>query len=377
MRPIRSLALIAAAGSLLTSTASAQLMPPPPPGEEKPAYVPPVRPQPAAAPARPTQPAQPAQPRQSQPRSTRGEIPDMPYAPLACPIASVAACKDYEGPPAFYDRPLHIMALTRNPTTVTSTVGGTMQYLAKRRAEQLEPAILENLDLVIDIEDGLIETVGISDLRGLRDVSSRLQTLTAKPPLTTGLQEQRILTRVQAEWNLKVMSDYQKALGTYWQEAEPERANDLLLQHVMKDSVAEAMEAYHAMLSEVALRPDSIVAVVDLPPAVTQSFLNAKTDVSAFARERSRLEAVEKIRLAMRPLTIDQRRAVLQAVKDTRAGEGQSLITPFDVTYDGKQVVEVEEARIVTPENAAEAFQGGGRPEGAALRRKVQSDNDD
>ncbi|MEO0994990.1 MAG: hypothetical protein AAFX62_14430 [Pseudomonadota bacterium] len=44
MRPIRSLALIAAAGSLLTSTASAQLMPPPPPGEEKPAYVPPVRP---------------------------------------------------------------------------------------------------------------------------------------------------------------------------------------------------------------------------------------------------------------------------------------------------------------------------------------------
>ncbi|MEM7755836.1 MAG: hypothetical protein AAF297_09405 [Planctomycetota bacterium] len=377
----RTLALFVAAGALIAPSAHAQLLPPPPPpAEPEPEYTPPARP--AARPAQPqaqpqTQPqtrpqtraANPAQANRQQQaqRPTGGDIPDFPYAPLACPIPSIPACIDYEGEPAFYDRPMHIIALTRNPATTPSNVPDVIGFLADRRIKQLEPAILEHLDTILEIEDGLLETIGISDLRGLQSTSQRLKPLVAQPPLTQALQDVGALTRVQAQWNLRVMQQYQQALGEWWQESEPERASDLLLQHVMKDSVGEAMEAYEAMLSEVALRPEAITESVELPSDVSQQFIAAKTTVETFGRERSRRAAVDAIRLAMRALTLDQRRSVLQAVKDTRENPNAALIRPIDVIYEGKQVSNVEPARIVTPEAATRGFREGRRPAGQPI----------
>jgi len=347
MRFANPLTLVLAAG-LLSGAAHAPLLPPPPPaGDPEPAYTPPPPPAPRAAPQE-----RPQRPQQANPARRQGagqrvrDIPELPYAPLACPIASIPGCLEYDGPPALYDRSMHIMALTRNPTTTNSVINPVTSLLAKRRVEQLEPAIIEHLEIVLEIRDGLLDTIGIGDLRELQATTQRLQPLVAQPPLTTALEEGGFISRVMGRWNLRVISEYQRALGEWWQENEPDQASDLLLQHVMKDSVAEAMEAYDALLLELAMRPDAVTDRVELPSNVARTLRGLRTAPETLTTTGARNELTSRVGLALRTVDTDTLRSILSAVIDTRPDAATALVVPITVEYEGKEVTETRPVEV-------------------------------
>jgi hypothetical protein len=257
MRFQKPLCLIAAAG-LMTAVAplaSGQLAPPPPPaGDPEPEYVPPARPAPA--------PAREAQP--ERPRSSRPTLPELPHAPLWCPFASIPGCVDYDGEVPEYERSIHIMALTRNPATTPSQVADFLGMIAKRRVD-LEPRVIENLETLYEVEAGLIDQVSLTDVEGLRMITEQIEPLVAQPYLTQDLRSKGLLSRVQADWNDRLIREYQTKLGEQWQRERPDEANDLILRFIFDDSVAEAKEAYDGMLLEIALRPDEILDELGIP----------------------------------------------------------------------------------------------------------------
>lgn len=312
--------------------ASAQLAPPPPETEPRPEYVAPARPERAPTPA----PSERPQPRPQTERQG-GTLPDLPHAPLWCPIPSIPACEGYDGPVAVYDRSMHIIALERNPTTTPGQVADFQSMIATRRRD-LEPTIIEHLDTMMDIEEGLIDQVSLVDVEGMRQIADRIEPLVVQPYLTASLRQKGVLTRVQADWNDKLIRDYQERLGQQWNREEPDRANDLILQYIFRDSVTEAQEALRAMLLEIALRPDEILDAVQIPSDPAEQMRAARVSLDELQSEGRRQQKVEEIRLAWRTLAVEDRRKLLRAVLETRAEGAGSLVDPITVIYEGKRV---------------------------------------
>ncbi len=333
MRHARLLSLLAA-GLVIgpASVATAQLAPPPPDAEPKPEYVAPARPERNPTPA----PSERPNPRPQTERQG-GTLPDLPHAPLWCPIASIPACEDYDGPVAVYDRSIHIMALERNPTTTPGQVGDFQSMIATRRRD-LEPKIIDNLDTMMDVEQGLIDQVSLVDVDGMRQIAERIEPLVVQPYLTASLRQKGVLSRVQADWNDKLIREYQDRLGQQWSREQPDRANDLILQYIFKDSVAEAEEALRAMLLEIALRPDEILDTVQIPSDPAEQMRAAKVSLDELQSQGRRQQKIEEIRLAWRTLAVEDRKKLLRAVLETRAEGAGSLVDPITVTYDGKRV---------------------------------------
>ncbi len=314
------------------SIATAQLAPPPPDAEPRPEYVAPARPARAPTPAPSDRPA----PR-PQTERTGGTLPDLPHAPLWCPIASIPACEGYDGPVAVYDRSVHIIALERNPTTTPSQVGDFQSMVATRRRE-LEPTIVDQLGTMLDIEQGLIDQVSLMDVEGMRLIAERIEPLVVQPYLTASLRQKGVLSRVQSDWNDKLIREYQERLGQQWNREEPDRANDLILQYIFRDSVMEAQEALRAMLLEIALRPDEILEMVQIPSDPAEQIRAARVSLNELQSEGRRQQKIEEVRLAWRTLSVEDRQKLLRAVLETRVDDAGSLVDPITVTYEGKRV---------------------------------------
>lgn len=333
---IATLAALALAG--LPVAALAQVAPPPPPAAEPaapytpPPLLPPMK-APAAPPPRPQ--GQPVQSTNSvKPGVIQGGLPDLPYPPLWAPLGINAA--EYNGPVVRYDQPLQYIALKHNPTVTPGMVDKIMLVVGRRRA-QLEQRIIADVQTMVDVDLGLLQTVDIADLPTLKQVGDRIRPLLLQPTLGGDLARSQVFTKTQEGFQNKLLQEYTKKLGDEMRTQDADNGNSEFLRWMFEDTLLEAKLAYDNMLVESSTRmPKVLEGIEGLDAAAKQALLAVpSTEVEFVTDEPDRARAVKA---AWGPLTTEQKAQFLKNVVATRANPDQPPLRQLDVTHPGKVI---------------------------------------
>lgn len=334
----------AAAISMLAGPAFAQVAPPPPPpSNPEPEFVPPPMPTPRQAPARPTT------------RSTTGSavpqtttnLPDIPYPKLweFCGTEDPAiddVCR--------FDDNLHFVALKANPTISPGMVEMIQPVIIARRA-RMEQIVLDNLPVTLQVDAGLLEEVGISDPTALQDLLAVVKPLTPPSNLTQELHNREILTSTQYRFSNKIIGEYQRAYGEFLRRTDPDHSTDRFMRSMFEDSMIEARQALNGMLHESRANMDAVLAKVEGVPADAAAALK-KLKIDSYEVDPSTIQAsAEEVKLAWRPLSIEQKTQFLKAVRSLRPNPDIPPVPTIDVMHAGKHVIEGEPVRKLESNN--------------------------
>lgn len=154
-----TIALIAAA--LIVPAATAQVVTPPvAPPERAPAF----NPQP---------PAPTVQPRPAQPKT-----PEVDFVPITE--------RDNDGKIVMLDTPPEYLALAHNPLVDLPTLVRIAPGFYERRLK-VERLVADQIDLLLDVENGLVEEARVSDETALRASATRLAVFTANPTISPSI----------------------------------------------------------------------------------------------------------------------------------------------------------------------------------------------
>ncbi|MEL6330228.1 MAG: hypothetical protein AAFR38_11250 [Planctomycetota bacterium] len=320
MRPTSALCPLMIA--VVAGSSVAQVLVPPTKPAPKEEYVaPPLpeRPQPTQAQRRP------ARPQQVDPKS----LPDLPTASLTRPLG---APEDYEGPLPRYTVNTHYLALERNPTISDEDRTKIAEVLAQR-TRRFETTIIENLEVVLDVDAGLIGEMTVADMEAMKGIVERIQPIQLTPDLSQQLREGGALTPTQEGYNRKIIGEYNEAYNEEVKASDQSNALDELFRYVMQDSAREALMVLDMMLYEATTRMDAVLASAGIEGegALARATGEPTDDLD------ERVRRVTRVKLSWRGLELEEKRRLLQAVVDTRP-DGESPTVPFDVTHEGKIV---------------------------------------
>ncbi|GJQ28897.1 MAG: hypothetical protein HBSAPP03_07810 [Phycisphaerae bacterium] len=322
---------VLAAALFMTAGAAAQLITPPPPAkpdtpaptqpaaEQPPAKVPdanqekpPTTPPPTFDPSKAI-PVQPKQPNPADLRPKLADLPDLPYTSLVQ--------RDEHGEVILLKEPVELAALRVNPTLPDNYPSHLTDYLEDRRLIFRRLAI-NNLDLLELVEEGFIENADYGKVDGIRKVVQTLSPLDvpfAPARLTDDLQTKGMIDPTQAQFNMKIASEYHTAVfrsakppaGT---PADSPRAKNLIAKTMRRFAVQESEFAYKAILCEAAGRLATLTDGVDLPDEIKAQ---AKAAAASYRDGMSEAEKIALWHAAMKGTTVLQRRAVLQHLVDS------------------------------------------------------------
>lgn len=344
----RQLISAAAAISMLAGPALAQVAPPPPPpSDPEPEFVPPPMPKPRAAPSRPTTTTTTGG---GAPRATTN-LPNIPHPELweFCGTEDPTiddVCR--------FEDNLHFVALKANPTISPGMVEMIQPVIVGRRT-RMEQIVIENLGVAMQVDGGLLEEVGISDPTALQELLTVVKPLTPPTNLTQELHNREILTGTQYRFSNKIIGDYQRAYGEYLRRTDAENATDRFMRSMFEDSMIEATQALDGMLHESRANMDAVLAKVEGVPAPVASALRALKIDSVEVDPSSLHASAEEVKLAWRPLTDDQKKQFLIAVRTSRVNENIPPVPTIDVMHAGKHIVEGEPIRKLDTNNAKKA----------------------
>lgn len=290
-------AVVASAGM-----AWAQVAPPPP---SKPAETPefklPDAPPPSATPARPSQPATQPPPRQPQPQT-------QPYRSWETGA---------DGMPLPLEKPVEWAALERNPMVGNVTMPRVMPFLVKRQ-HQMYTAVIQNLDLVRRLTDGMIEKMDMANRTQMGEVLTAIKPLSGNKTLTNTLREENLLTAMQTRQNQAMAQDYFRVLlsakrkaaeaaGTPWDKnAEAKEFTAMMLGR----QVEEALFWYDDLLVESAGKLESDLSKAGLDAAAIKAL---DAEISAVKSASDRPARVKAMRALAAKLTQDQEKSVLES----------------------------------------------------------------
>lgn len=225
--------------------------PPPAPPPATPEYVPP--PSPPPAPPRP----RPAGIDRTLPGGgpMTDKAPDIAFKPLGRDDKG-ELIRDEQGNLRPLPLPLEVMALDRNPTVGEPTMYRIKPYLRERKAA-IEKTTIDNLDMIQQIDGGVIDRLDIKKKEQLIALTEMLRPLVSQGPLATDLRKRDLLTKMQTAMNQKITKQYQTDLITEVKtkakaagiEEAPEVTKVLLY-----NSVDEVMFAYKSLLLETGKR---------------------------------------------------------------------------------------------------------------------------
>lgn len=316
---IRAFATLAA---FLSASAIAQIVTPAPakPAEQPPA--PPAQPDtPPTEVAPPTPPPfnpqgvtpiAPKAPKVADLRPKMADLPDLPYTSLVQ--------RDENGEVIKLKEPAELAALRVNPTLPDNYPSHLTDYLDDRRLTFRRLAV-NNLDLLELVESGFIEDADYGKVDGIRKV---VQTLTpldvpyAPTRLTDDLQEKGMIDPTQAQFNMKITSEYYTAV---FRSAKPPegtppdspRASNLIAKTMRRFAVQESEFAYKALLCEAVAHLGDLVDKVTMPDAVKAQ---AKSAAATYRDDMTEADKIALWHAAMRGSDVLQRRAVLQQLID-------------------------------------------------------------
>lgn len=177
-----------------------------------------------------------------------GNIPDIPFKSLVE--------RDEQNHIKPLPMPMEIMALDRNPTVGEPSMYRIKPYLRERRAT-IDKIAIDNLDMIQQIETGVIDRLDIKKKEQLIALTEMLRPLTSQGPLSTDLRKRDLLTKMQTGMNQKIVKQYQtelladvkaKAKAAGLEEA-PEVTKVLLY-----NSVDEVMFSYKLLLMDTGKR---------------------------------------------------------------------------------------------------------------------------
>lgn len=268
--------LVASMGS---SVALAQFVTPPPatnptPEKEIPTAPTPPPPPPAAA--------DPPQPRIERARPAREPIPDMPFKEWE---------KDASGVLVPLTEPLELAALRRNPL-VTPDVMAKIDAFFPERRKSMERIVIENLDLVERIDQGLFEKTDFNDKASVGQVVSTTKPLTT-PSLASDLKNRQIIDDKTFGLNSRITTAYTKAgMPPRKEGASPDELKKATMQSmgaIYKQGFLEHLWTYNELIAA-AWRADAV-----------------KTDAP-----KAELIAAKKADLAK--MSLEERKAVLRKI---------------------------------------------------------------
>ncbi|GAB4385634.1 MAG: hypothetical protein Kow0022_12280 [Phycisphaerales bacterium] len=316
---------------LIAGSAVAQVATPPPgPKPEQPAYVPPP-PAPKPKPAQATQPAKPANQQQvrmggNDPlkgESLRGKLPPLPWKSLAQ--------LDENGRIVRYEDPLDIAALKPNPSV--GDASEIMPILAGRRF-RMEQIVIDNLDFALQVDDGLLDSLELSDPESMKRVTDMITPLVPPKSITIELFDRGVLSRVQKDFNLEIMKDYQGAINKELSEVYGDKGLGEFMKFIMAESVKEARLALQGMLTEATWRMGEVLDKAGLSSAPGADELRQIRGSAADTPETVAAN-INRIKELWKPWSFEQKQAFLRAVEDTREDPHAPPIRMLDLVPEG------------------------------------------
>lgn len=227
---IKQLGVLTAIGVFAAPSMAQVTTPPPKAPEAGEAYTPPPR----RAPVRANTPNP----------SGRGNITSAPV-PRHRPLAEPGE----DGYIVILDRLPDEVALERNPY-IGESKNQAINDLRVERQARMERQVIENIDLFLDLESGIIDDVQLSNIEGMQQVAQTIQPLIADPSLTQELKERGVLTRIQSEGNSGIVRQYQVAVNDELKERYPDEHLDYFMRFIMNESIREARLAYTFLMDE-------------------------------------------------------------------------------------------------------------------------------
>jgi hypothetical protein len=295
-RPARLLTL-ATAAAIFACAASAQVVTPPPGQAPNPAdHIPKAPPPPPAPPPRPAPP-----PVTAKPVKPQVVLPELPYEKLLK--------LDDKGEPMPLAEAPDFAALKRNPMVKPEDLHRIEPYLKERRST-FERIVIDNLDLVEQIDDGLFESVDLTDGKNfstLLNTSKPLRDPATPKAVHQELQARGLLTPEQAAFNEKIAKEYMDA------RLPPEPRRKLAMMY--KRGVEEPLYVRRDLLLETSRVAEKILPELGLDQT-TLSRAQAKVkSASAAKTDAERLAAMEELSGI---LNLDQRKDLLRRVVQSR-----------------------------------------------------------
>jgi|GEM_PF-2382016 len=243
----------------------AQVAPPPPPKPAgTPDYTPPPpRPKPRPRVATPNPGAQ--QRSRSGPSSS---IPDVEYESLVK--------TDDNGKIIPLKEPVEFAALRVNPFVGDKTWKLIKPVLGKRR-RRIASAVIDNVDIMMEIENGLIDTLHLDDKNHLSRITEALKPFFNIGTISEDLRSNGALSRVQAELNARIAKEYRGRMMTQVR-ADAEDANpddpaasaNAMSGYLFNELIWEARDSFRRQLVAAAKHLDKIVPELNLTDAQRQ-----------------------------------------------------------------------------------------------------------
>ncbi|MCC6285017.1 MAG: hypothetical protein IT439_06885 [Phycisphaerales bacterium] len=198
-----------------------------------------------------------------------------------------------------------LVALRGNPMLSEETRALALEVAAERQA-RYDDLVIRNLELLEDLDGGLLDSLNVFDRAALNDIRQRLKIFQGEARLSTELERREVITPLQARFNMQMVGEYDLAVKDEELGAKP--ATDVMLRYLMRQGLREGFLAYDALLRTVAANADIALAEAGVGTALAADLASAGQDAAA----------VKKV---LSELTLDQRRAVLEVARDIRAAE--------------------------------------------------------
>ncbi len=242
------------------------------------------------------------------------ELPDLKYQSLVK--------KDASGNPIHLDEPVDLAALRVNPMLDKGFVDNLGSYL-KDRQEIIDRLLVDQLDVLEDVESGLITKSDLTTREGLAKVVSRTRPLNppaAPPAITEDLKAKGSLTDEQARFNKKIISEYTYAFLPHGPKDIPQaerqaRASEVL-SVVLRQNVDEYMLAYQHAKPFIASHLAELADSVKADAGVKDQLKALGKSVTPAMSNEQKVGVYEQ---AAKLLSIDQRRDLMRAALALRS----------------------------------------------------------
>lgn len=260
-RTHRILAAVAVC-SFLSVPALAQVAPPPPPKPapiELPEFTPPT---PEVTPEQAERIRQRREERERRQRARQRhelELPDLPYDSLVE--------HDDEGHIVRHERPVHLIALERNPT-IGEQVMESAEPVIEQRMARIERLVIENVDLLLMIEGGALDEATFGDGGRLRELTELVRPFQEQGNITEELEREGVLSEVQSVFNSRIAREYESAVTREIRESsrgdEDSSPLDLVTRFVLTQVSQEARWVFGKLLEDAATHITLIAGRIDV-----------------------------------------------------------------------------------------------------------------
>jgi len=244
--------------------------------------------------------------------------------------------------------PVFWASIKRNATVAKTEMSRVGPYLAARK-RNYEKIVIDNLDLMRRVTDGLIEK---SDMvprkrgeqddpnapKGMSGVMAVLRPL-AGNNIREDIRTRGVLTRIQATTNEDVRKDYARNKSEDWNKANtvsesatPEQKKEATTkaqQHTLRQQlyfwIEESSWAYNWMLEETANNIEQVLPKTKFDSAMQKKVADAMKKAVSTEVAAARYAA---LREAARTLTVEQERELLTTNAMLRPKEQQPALMP-------------------------------------------------